>query len=96
MKRLRPSRSSPALIVSIIALVVALGGTAVAAATRISGYDLKPQTVDGWGWQAEAVHRWLAEAAHATAPIPSLATAAIASSWASGRPRRWPALGRWL
>lgn len=46
MSRLKNRRPSPALVVSIIALVVALAGTAYAAQT-INGGSIKKQTVGG-------------------------------------------------
>ena len=46
MTRLRKSRPSPAMIVAIVALIVALGGTAIAAQT-INGGAIKKQTIGG-------------------------------------------------
>ena len=46
MKRLRGKRPSPAMVVSVIALIVALGGTAIAAQT-INGGAIKKQTIGG-------------------------------------------------
>jgi hypothetical protein len=42
----KPSRPSPALIVAVVALVAALGGTAIAA-NRINGNLIQPKTVGG-------------------------------------------------
>jgi hypothetical protein len=46
MRALRSSRPSPAMIVAIVALVVALAGTAYAAQT-INGGSIKKQTIGG-------------------------------------------------
>jgi hypothetical protein len=46
MKRLRGRRPSPAMIVSVIALIVALTGTAYAA-QKINGGAIKKQTIGG-------------------------------------------------
>lgn len=46
MKRLMRRRPSPAMLVSVIALIVALGGTAIAAQT-INGGAIKRQTIGG-------------------------------------------------
>jgi hypothetical protein len=46
MRKLRASRPSPALIVAVVALVAALGGTAIAA-NGINGNLIKPKTVGG-------------------------------------------------
>lgn len=46
MRKLAKGRPSPALIVSIVALCAALGGTAVAA-NKINGHRLQPQSVGG-------------------------------------------------
>lgn len=46
MKRLMRRRPSPAMLVSVIALIVALGGTAIAAQT-INGGAIKKQTIGG-------------------------------------------------
>jgi hypothetical protein len=46
MKRLMRRRPSPAMLVSVIALIVALGGTAIAA-QNINGGAIKKQTIGG-------------------------------------------------
>jgi hypothetical protein len=46
MKRLRSRRPSPAMVVATIALIVALGGTAIAA-QNINGGAIKKQTIGG-------------------------------------------------
>jgi len=46
MMRLRSSRPSPAMVVATIALIVALGGTAIAA-QNINGGAIKKQTIGG-------------------------------------------------
>jgi hypothetical protein len=46
MKRLMRRRPSPAMVVSVIALIVALGGTAIAA-QNINGGAIKKQTIGG-------------------------------------------------
>jgi hypothetical protein len=46
MKRLMSKRPSPAMVVSVVALVVALGGTAIAA-QNINGGAIKKQTIGG-------------------------------------------------
>jgi hypothetical protein len=46
MKRLMRKRPSPAMVVSVIALIVALGGTAIAAQS-INGGAIKKQTIGG-------------------------------------------------
>jgi len=46
MKRLMSKRPSPALVISMIALIVALGGTAIAA-QNINGGAIKKQTIGG-------------------------------------------------
>lgn len=46
MKRLMGKRPSPAMIVAVIALIVALGGTAIAAQS-INGGAIKKQTIGG-------------------------------------------------
>ena len=46
MKRLRSKRPSPAMVVSVIALIVALGGSAYAA-QNINGGAIKKQTIGG-------------------------------------------------
>ena len=46
MKRLRSRRPSPAMVVSVVALIVALGGTAIAAQS-INGGAIKKQTIGG-------------------------------------------------
>jgi hypothetical protein len=47
MSKFKPGRPSPALVVAIVALVAALGGTAVAAGGRINGNQLLPKSVGG-------------------------------------------------
>jgi len=54
-KHVRKGRPSPALIVSIIALVVGLSGTAVAA-TQINGSSIKSQSIPGGKLKPKTIH----------------------------------------
>jgi len=54
-KHVRMGRPSPALIVSILALVVGLSGTAVAA-TQINGNNIKAQTIGGGKLKPQTIH----------------------------------------
>lgn len=54
-KHVRKGRPSPALIVSILALVVGLSGTAVAA-TQINGNNIKSQSIGGGKLKPKTIH----------------------------------------
>ncbi|MEV4423360.1 hypothetical protein AB0L40_25815, partial [Patulibacter sp. NPDC049589] len=45
--KIRPRRPSPAMLVAVLALLVALGGTATAASGLITGRQIAPSTITG-------------------------------------------------